>query len=72
MTELLDDIRAQTIEAIRELSEAMDEVRLACEQEEELTEDLEDRIKTHAANLIAATGAYRALDEAAADEEDEE
>ena len=70
--ELLDDIRAQLLEAIRDLSEAMDEVRLACEQEEEISEDLEERIKSHGASVIAATGAFRALDEAADDEEDEE
>lgn len=72
MTELLEDIRSQLSETMRELTEAMDELRLACEQEEEITEDLEERIKTHAASLIAATGAYRALDEAAGDDDDED
>ncbi len=70
--ELLDDIRTQLSETIRELTEDLEELRNAVDMEQALTEDLEERIKAHGASLIAAAGAYRALEEASAEFDDDE
>lgn len=70
--ELLDDIRTQLSETIRELTEDLEELRSLVDMEEAVTEDLEERIKAHGASLLAATGAYRALEEAAAELDDED
>jgi glutamine synthetase type III len=70
--ELLDDIRTQLSETIRELTEDLEELRNAVDMEEAVTEDLEERVKTHGASLLAATGAYRALEEASSELDDDE
>lgn len=70
--ELLDDIRTQLLESIRELTEDLEELRAAVDMEEPVSEDLEERVKLHGASLIAATGAYRALEEVADDLEDDD
>jgi hypothetical protein len=63
-----------------QLRDSMEGLEMACgdlqdhleDDEHVITEELERRVQKHAAGLIAAVGALRALDEALSGEDDDE